>query len=306
MAVTPGANLPPTDAGPETLSVTDLYFVTYLALSLPVFFLVPADTPGRLGYAAAHAVALVAIVLARRMGLARSKAGGWILDLYPLPLLGLLYSSVAVLNRVIVRQGYLDAHMIAFEAKVFGGQPSETWRVAWPWPLLSEYLHLAYFLYYTYFASLLFTLMALKRRDALRIAVATVSLNYMVNFVLFCLIPVTGPYWQFPRLDPTEYGYFVPRLVHWIVSHGSALGTAFPSSHVSVSVAVWIMAMRYARRLAIVLAFFVPAMAVATVYGGFHYATDMIAGALLGIVGGTLWHSVSVRIAAARARHGRA
>jgi membrane-associated phospholipid phosphatase len=45
---------------------------------------------------------------------------------------------------------------------------------------------------------------------------------------------------------------------------------------------VWISAWRLARPLFWILALVVPGLAVGTVYGGFHYAVDTIAGAAIG------------------------
>jgi len=39
-----------------------------------------------------------------------------------------------------------------------------------------------------------------------------------------------------------------------------------------------------------VYAFLVPALALGTIYGGYHYATDVIAGLLLAVLVGTLGH----------------
>jgi membrane-associated phospholipid phosphatase len=78
--------------------------------------------------------------------------------------------------------------------------------------------------------------------------------------------------------------------VERILRAGSSRGTAFPSSHVAVSVAQTLALWQLARGVAPALA---PATTVATVllaagavYGGFHYAVDVLAGALVGAVTG--------------------
>jgi membrane-associated phospholipid phosphatase len=65
---------------------------------------------------------------------------------------------------------------------------------------------------------------------------------------------------------------------------------------VSISVTVWIMAMRYHRGLALALAAFVPAMAAGAVYGGFHYLLDIAAGAVLGIAAGVWGHRLTLQL----------
>jgi membrane-associated phospholipid phosphatase len=69
---------------------------------------------------------------------------------------------------------------------------------------------------------------------------------------------------------------------------------------VAVSTATWIMAMRYQVHVGRVYFFLVPALALGAVYGGYHYATDVAAGALLGIAVGTWGHRLVLALGRAR------
>ena len=80
-------------------------------------------------------------------------------------------------------------------------------------------------------------------------------------------------------------GLFFPALVHDLLVAGAAKGAAFPSSHVAVAVVIWLLAWRLTRPVFWLLAAIVPALALVTVYGGFHYAVDSAAGALVGVAG---------------------
>jgi membrane-associated phospholipid phosphatase len=68
------------------------------------------------------------------------------------------------------------------------------------------------------------------------------------------------------------------RLVYGVLSLGSAIGTAFPSSHVAATVAVVATTWSASRRLFAVT--LVPAvlLVVATVYCQMHYGVDALAG----------------------------
>jgi membrane-associated phospholipid phosphatase len=71
--------------------------------------------------------------------------------------------------------------------------------------------------------------------------------------------------------------------VHGILDGGAAWGTAFPSSHVAASVTAAVSAWWSWRGLGSVL---LPAsllLTLGTVYGGFHYAVDAMAGALVAV-----------------------
>jgi membrane-associated phospholipid phosphatase len=63
---------------------------------------------------------------------------------------------------------------------------------------------------------------------------------------------------------------------------GAARGAAFPSAHVSASVAWSMVSWRYARRIAYINWPLTIGTAASTVYLGFHHAIDPIAGLLLG------------------------
>lgn len=270
---------------PRWFTPADRVLLAYLVATLPLFLLL-GDHPTALSSTIFfHAGGIAAIVLARRSGLAGTAWGRVVLDFYPIVAFSLLYSEAAVLNRAFHPDGFLDRTILSAEAFLFGGQPSQTWRAAAPWPPLAEYLHFAYFSYYLCIPLLPITMRVAGGREALHRVLGMMALAFTAGFVLFILIPVRGPFHEFIPADPEELGYFFPKVVHGILHRGSSFGTAFPSSHCSVGFTVWFLAMRYHKPLALLLAFFIPAMAIGTVYGGFHYLVDVLAGiALAGVV----------------------
>src|SRR5690606_41529793 len=76
----------------------------------------------------------------------------------------------------------------------------------------------------------------------------------------------------------------VYRLAHRILEAGSAQGAAFPSSHVAVAAAQTAMVARLLPRLSPLVAVLTVGLAAGAVYGGFHYATDVMAGFVLAAV----------------------
>ncbi len=66
---------------------------------------------------------------------------------------------------------------------------------------------------------------------------------------------------------------------------GSAKGAAFPSSHVAGAVVIWLLAWKLSRGVFWAFAPVVPALILGTVYGGFHYAVDALAGVATGVAG---------------------
>lgn len=205
-----------------------------------------------------------------------------ILDWAPLLLVPLLYTELAVLNYAVHEGRYFDDLVIAWEQSIFGGQPSREWAAAMPALWLSEMLHFAYVSYYFIIFVPPLIIFLRRPRDEFRTAVFTLMLSFFVHYIFFIYFPVQGPRYLFaaPGGGLAEGSFY--QLAHRVLEAGSAQGAAFPSSHVGVSVVQTLLAMRYVPRLAPVIGLLTIGLAAGAVYGGFHYATDALAGTLLG------------------------
>jgi membrane-associated phospholipid phosphatase len=270
----------------EGLRPVDWFSIAYLGLTSLLLLVHPGDHRSLL-LLAGHLLGIGFLLAARRLGVHRFRLGEWFLALYPLPLFGFLYTEVGYLDRLLHPNTFFDADIQAIERTVFGGFPSSTLYLRFSARALGEYLHLGYTTYYFLAPVLVLTLWLRRRREAFDLSLGTISLAFYCSFLIFVLYPVAGPYHTLTRPPVEELGYVLPGLARAIVDRGSAIGAAFPSSHAAVAVTVWIMAIRFQGGLAVAYAFLVPALAVGAVYGGFHYATDIVAGVLLGILMGT-------------------
>lgn len=274
----PAAEL--TDSGESGLRPVDVLLLGYL---LVTGILVLAN-PGHLPWWPLHlglrlvAVAAILRLVPRRP---RQPVLAFVRDWYPIMAFVPLYSELGALTQMFGAAPH-DGLVTTWEAALFGSQPSQSWRVLFPQPALSEYLHFAYFYYYFVPTTLALTLWA--RGDGARFSRAlTATLGAFLGCSLVYLVfPVVGPYHHFGHPPAASWGGVFAPLVHGIVERGSSLGTAFPSSHTAVAVAVWLSAWRLCRPVFWVLAAVVPALALATIYGGFHYALDTLAGVALG------------------------
>lgn len=202
-------------------------------------------------------------------------------DWYPIAAFIPLYIELASMTRLFTTQHY-DTLLVIWESALFGGQPSQSWRRLYPSPLLSEYLHFAYFYYYFVPATLCLWLYVRGERARFSRALTAILGAFLACCLIYLIFPVVGPFHHFGHAPADSWtGFFAP-LVHGIVERGSSPGTAFPSSHTAVSVVTWLVAWRLCRPAFFVLSAIVPGLALATIYGGFHYALDTLAGAALG------------------------
>ncbi|MGH7445196.1 MAG: phosphatase PAP2 family protein, partial [Longimicrobiales bacterium] len=193
-----------------------------------------------------------------------------------------LYTELTVLNRAVWNGHYFDSAIIQLEALFFGGQLSRTLAEAAPFLWLSEPLHLAYLSYYLiiFGPPLLFYLQ--RRGDAFRATTFTLMLAFFAHYLVFVYFPVQGPRYLFAAPGGDLAAGMFYQAAHRVLEAGSAQGSAFPSSHVGVSLAQTLCVARYAPRLAWPLAGLTTGLAVGAVYGGFHYAIDALVGAALG------------------------
>jgi membrane-associated phospholipid phosphatase len=226
-------------------------------------------------------VAFLAGVLAPRVRRA-GPAGQFLGEFYPLILTLALYTEIGLVNRA--RGVSHDAAVQAWERTLFGGQPALEWIRAWPSPLFSTVMHLAYLFYYVILAGAPLGLWLSGRRDAARRALFLMMATFYTCYALFFLFPVAGPRYLFPLARNAATATPVAAFTHRLVAGGSAWGTAFPSSHVAAALVAAVCAWLGWRSLGAVL---VPAallLALGTVYGQFHYAVDALGGAAVAAV----------------------
>jgi len=231
---------------------------------------------GGFPFAAAHLILLGVTVWISRRELPRYA--GWL----PLAAIPFLYTELPVL--IAGFGGSLhDSTLQRLELAIFGASPAAVWAGKAPWMALSELFHFGYVAYYPliYVPPLV---AYLRRQDEVfdRTAAALMAV-FGVCFVIFAVYPVVGPryLWPAPRGIPDGP---LRRLALGIVGAGSAKGTAFPSSHVAVSVVQTAITLRWQPRLGVWALVATVLLTAGAVYGGFHYAVDALAGVAVGLV----------------------
>lgn len=256
----------------------DRLIATYGAFVV-VVGLTRLDRPGAWLIVAAHAALPLLALLAARA--ASRGAGAFLRAAYPVFILPGLYASLDVL----VGQGAptWDAPLLAAEQFLFGAQPARDWWQAAPSTFWSTVFHAAYFSYY-FIVPLPVVVFLLTDREAdvapyLNGVVAT----FLACYVTYLLVPVAGPYYQWPHPDGAFVANLPAQWVYAALAGGSSYGAAFPSSHVAATVAATLGAWAVSRRLGMVLAIPTALLVIGVVYCQMHYVVDSVAGVLVGL-----------------------
>lgn len=288
------------DGDLRRLTATDRVVGAYLLLStIPLFLPHRPDGWGGLVLLHLGLALLVLHVPLRERLLApvhrRSPAAWRALRLgYAVPLLPWFYSEAALLIRAVHGGRFYDDTVQTWERALFGTLPSLAWSRDAPFVWLSEVLHGAYLSYYLFVLVPPIVLIAMRRWSDVQRTVFVIVTTSVLHYVIYTLFPVQGPRYLFPA--PTGGGIengLLYGVTHWVLEGGSSQGSAFPSGHVGLSVAVTVLFLRRWGPRAWPVTVLTVLLALATVYGNFHYLTDVLAGALVGGVVGWIGGSPS-------------
>jgi membrane-associated phospholipid phosphatase len=213
-------------------------------------------------------------------------AGGWrtgVRLLYP-ALVASFFYRITGGQMFLVFDQFFDAQLVAWEYSVLGINPTlyiDRNLLNVP---MTEVLSFCYFCYYPLLPG--FVVMTFFRRDyqILRQYLTAAIMTFFASYVVFWLYPIEGPRWFFAEqyLHQVE-GPVFRQLVDFVMDHAAVRGGAMPSSHTGVALVTLIFCFRYYRRLGWALLPIVTGLALGTVWGRFHYASDVVVGALLGV-----------------------
>ena len=201
--------------------------------------------------------------------------------IYPLFLFTFFYEAVGGQIFLIFDQPF-DGQVVALEKAIFGADPAFTMqRYLEVW--LNELMNASYISYYFMLPGTAIILLVKKRWDGLERLIFTSAVVFYVCYLIFIFYPVTGPrfflsdQYYLPIIGP----FFTP-LAQRILDGGGLYGAAMPSSHCAVAlVSMWILA-REVPRAAIPSFVLLLLLCASTVYGRYHYISDVLAGLLVG------------------------
>ena len=106
-------------------------------------------------------------------------------------------------------------------------------------------------------------------------------MGFALCYVIFILVPVAGPYYQFPRPADWFIANVPAQAVYGALAKGSSYGAAFPSSHVAAAWIAVAATVPGSRGWAGGLATLAAMLTVGVIYCQMHYGVDVIAGLMV-------------------------
>jgi membrane-associated phospholipid phosphatase len=203
--------------------------------------------------------------------------------LYPAMLFTFLYEQTGGLMKLFF-SSFFDNQLTAFEISIFGIEPTlwldrnliSTW--------LTEILSFSYFSYYFMLPAILLHLFFKKKYFAVRQLLIAICLAFFVSYLIFFLYPIEGPRYHYAGQYINEIsGPIFRPMVEYVIRKGAVHGGCMPSSHVAVALVIMAFALKYLHPLGLILIPINLGLAIATVYGRFHYISDVFAGTAIAI-----------------------
>ena len=199
---------------------------------------------------------------------------------YPLILYSFIYYQTGLINRVVI-PGFMDDFFMNLDVRIFGKFPGLFLNEAYRSAFLDEFFHFFYFSYYL-IIPLTAILLYCKDTKLFERFVFQLSCLFYVCYIIYIFLPVEGPL-ALRNEYYLQHGFF-RKIVDFIYSAGENPGAAFPSSHVAVTFLVAWWGSKHFKRMRIFYWLTCLFLSIATVYCIFHYAVDVLAGLLLGIL----------------------
>ena len=223
--------------------------------------------------------------------LARRQRDGWLWefahDWLPAVFFFTVFEEVAFLS-LAIRSTWQNPYLIEWESALFAVSPAE-WLHRWSSPWSSELLEFGYLSFYPLYPAVAGVLWLQRRQPsyagAFRRLTDGLSVGYVVCYVTYLLFPTRSPSHNAAQDAPVA-GAAAKGLFHsivgWLQSNAGVHGNAFPSAHIMLAFTVLVFVGRYFPRYAPWLLLCVLLMCAGAVYDSYHYAVDVIAGAVVG------------------------
>lgn len=211
---------------------------------------------------------------------------------YPALLFTFFYRTTGGLM-TLFHHRFFDAKVTALETSIFGVSPSlyiDQHLTGWRW--LNELLSFGYFSYYFMILGLLLLILFRRQYRVMASTVTALCTAFFISYLVFVLYPVESPRWFYAAhyIEPI-HGWIFRSAVVRVIGQAGLHGGGMPSSHVGVALVIMFYSLRYYYKFGLALIPLNILLAAGTMWGRFHYLSDVVTGIMVGIVPVLIvWH----------------
>ena len=194
------------------------------------------------------------------------------------------FEELAALVHMVLPR-WQDAKLIAFDHWLTGVHPA-IWLEQFATTGRNEFMQFAYLTYFVYLLVLGGILYYREDWHGYWSVMTYSAVAYAIGYVIAISFPIESPWFAMAGSwhGPLHGGPFTA-VINFIENYGRVRGAAFPSAHVTGSIAVLWGAWRFRRCLFWVMAPLVFVMCVSTIWGRYHYIADIFGGIVTGTLG---------------------
>jgi membrane-associated phospholipid phosphatase len=227
-------------------------------------------------------VIVASLLIVRFLTTRKNRTAVFLRLFYPALLMAFFYQETGNLMHLLFPE-FLDSHLVMMEKTLLGLNPT-LWLDDHLDVFATEILSLGYFSYYFMIPGLSLALFFGKRDAESKRFITATCLTFFVSYLLFFLYPIEGPRWHFAGVyQHAVSGPLIWPLVSYVIGKGAVHGGCMPSSHVGEALVILIFAIRNYGRRAYFLIPLVILLAGGTIYGRFHYVSDVVVGIIIGL-----------------------
>jgi membrane-associated phospholipid phosphatase len=243
------------------------------------------------------AASMVLVVLAYASQRTGSKVLRWVHDWSAFVLVLFTYKQLYFIIGPIHHYKDYDSLLISLDRLVFRVNPTQ-WIARFSNPLLTELLQIAYSLFYVLFIAVGLELYRQKDHSNFNYFRFTVVYGFFISYLAYFALPAVGPRFtlhDFSRIDPELPGLLLAKSLRWFVNYfesiqpgmpnsvaiANAQRDVFPSGHTMLTLMTIVFAYQYRLKIRNYVLWVGIMLIIATVYMRYHYAVDLLAGAIL-------------------------
>jgi membrane-associated phospholipid phosphatase len=229
-------------------------------------------------------MSVLAFVIARYVDETRGRVHAFVRLLYPAAMFTFFYSATGG-TMFLLFDHFLDSGLVAFERATFGVNLTlfidQHLLNVWA----TEIFSLTYFCYYLMIPGFFIFLFVKKDDEVTKISLTAICLTFFVSYIVFFLYPIEGPRYFFAESYANGVdGPLFRQMVEMVIDNGAVRGGCMPSTHFAVALVIILHSFKYYRRLGWVLLPVNLGLAIGTVWGRFHYISDVFVGGAIGAI----------------------